>query len=108
MIATKIHRDRVKPGREFRARLKLPNSEVKPHKSLLHEISRGLFVTGVPTDEPEKGLLIFANQLIERALISGLQSSHQRQIEICLWGAHELLGVRMVTSDPERREGHER
>jgi hypothetical protein len=43
-----------------------------------------LFVTGVAADEPEKRLLIFANQLIERALIPGLQSSNQRQIEVCL------------------------
>src|SRR6478736_6181456 len=52
VVATKIHRDRVEPGHEFRARLKPPNPKIEPHKSLLQEVSRGLFVTAVAPDDP--------------------------------------------------------
>ena len=108
VIATKIHRDRVEPSREFRVRLKPPNPKIEPHKSLLQEVSRGLLVAGVAPDEPEKRLLIFAHQLIERTLIARLQSTHKRQIEVCLRGPMRRLASGWVTSVPERREGHER
>src|SRR5215207_7053996 len=84
IIATEIHRDRVKPSHEFRARSKSLNAEIEAHESLLQNVARGFLVTGIAADEPEKRLLIFANQFIERAFIARLQSKHQRQIEVWL------------------------
>ena len=54
VIATKIHRDRVEPSREFRVGLNPPNPEIKPNKSLLQNVSRCLVVTGVTPDERKK------------------------------------------------------
>ena len=84
VIATEIHRDRVKPRSEFRLRPKSLNPEINAHESLLQKIARGFLVTGVASDEEEKRFLVFADQLIERTLIAGLQSTHQRQIEVWL------------------------
>ena len=41
---------------------------------LLQDVPSGFLIAGIAADEAEKRLLVFADQVIERTLISRLQS----------------------------------
>ena len=50
VIAAKVERDRVKPGREFCTWLKPANAEIEPHECLLQDVPGGFLIAGVAAD----------------------------------------------------------